>query len=204
MKLYYTKGACSFAERIIINEIGLTCEFEAVDLKTKKTASGKDFLQINDKGAVPTLITDDNQTLTENAIILQYLAENTNNSELLPPLGNFNRYKTLGWVNYVATELHKGFGPLFNPAMPQEVKEKITLPLLNKKFAYIDNHLQNNQFLMGEQFTLGDAYLFVILMWSSNFKISLTEFSNLSRYFADLKSRQSIQQSLEEEGITLS
>jgi len=203
MKLFFSKGACSLVDHIIINELALPAEYEAVDLKTKKTATGGDFLEINPKGSVPALITDDNETLTENAVILQYLADTNKATQLLPALGDFKRYKVLEWLNYVATELHKGFGPLFNPDMPQEIKDNFALPLLKKKFTFIDEHLQNHQFLSGEHFTIPDAYLFVMLLWASNIKIDLSGLSNLSRYFSDLKKRDSILRSLKEEDIEL-
>lgn len=110
MKLYYSKGACSLAPRIIINELGVKSEFEAVDLAAKKTETGQNFLSINPKGAVPVLITNDGQTLTENAVILQYLADTNEGTELLPAFGSFKRYRVLEWLNYIATELHKGAG----------------------------------------------------------------------------------------------
>ncbi|MGC1182845.1 glutathione transferase GstA [Legionella sp.] len=201
MKLFFSKGACSLATHIIINELALISEYEAVDLITKKTATGNDFLKINPKGAVPTLITGDNKTLTENAIILQYLADTNNATQLLPTLGDFKRYRVLEWLNYVATELHKGFGPLWNPDMPQEIKNNLVIPLLKKKFTFIDKHLQNHKFLSGEHFTLPDAYLFVMLLWAANVKIDLSELFNLSRYFSDLKKRDSILKSLKEEDI---
>src|SRR5690349_19217638 len=122
MKLYYSKGACSLAVRIIINEIGLQSEYEAVDLKTKKTATGQDFLKINPKGSVPVIQTDEKQILTENAVIQQYLADTNKATQLLPALGNFERYRVLEWLNFISTELHKGFSPLFNPNVPNELK----------------------------------------------------------------------------------
>src|SRR5688572_12009519 len=113
MKLYYSKGACSLAVRIILHEIGAACEFEAVDLATKKTETGMDFLKINPKGAVPTLILDDKAILTENAVIQQYLAEKYHATQLLPPLGDMKRYRVLEWLNFISTDLHKSCGPLF-------------------------------------------------------------------------------------------
>ena len=203
MKLFFSKGACSLVERIIINELGLTAEYESVDLKTKKTATGADFLKINPKGAVPTLITNDNETLTENAVILQYLADTNNATNLLPVPGDFKRYRVLEWLNYVATELHKSFGPLFNSDIPQEIKNDFFIPLINKKFSFIDQYLQSHKFLVGEQFTLPDAYLFVMVLWAANLKIDNTMNSNLTRYFSELKKRESIHRSLKEENIEL-
>ena len=203
MKLYYTKGACSLAARIIINELALTCEYEAVDLKTKRTEKNQDFLQINPKGAVPTLETKNGEILTENAVIQQYLAEEANATQLLPMMGDFKRYRVLEWLNYVATELHKGFGPLFNPSVDKKTKDEIFIPLLQAKFNYIDQQLQSKPFLL-DTFTLPDAYLFVMIFWSLHFKFPLSSsWPHLSRYFTQLQTRQSIQHALNEEGLTI-
>lgn len=201
MKLYYANGTCSLAVRIIINEIGLRSEFEAVDLKTKKTDSGKDFLQINPKGSVPVIVTDENEILTENSVIQQYLADTHHAAQLLPALGNFKRYRVLEWLNYISTELHKGCGPLFSLAVPLELKNALFKPALKNKLLYVENNLKN-KFLLGDHFTLADAYLFVILSWLPHFKIDLNEWPQLSHYFTELQQRPSVQKSLKEEGIT--
>lgn len=200
MKLYFSKGACSLASRIIINELTLPCEFESVDLASKKTQTGKDFYTINPKGYVPTLVTDDNQIITENAVIMQYLADTAKAGHFLPPVGQFDRYRVLEWLNYVATELHKSFGVLFNPTTPQDIKDKAKT-LINAKLGFINSHLENNSYLDGNHFTLPDAYLFVILRWAAHFKMNIKELPYLSRYFSELLTRKAIQQSLNEEGL---
>ena len=199
MKLYYSKGACSLAVRIIINEIGLTCEYESVNLKTKKTDQNQDFFQINPKGSVPVLVTDEGEILTENAIIQQYLADISQATDSLPAIGNFKRYRVLEWLNFISTDLHKAFGLLFNPATPENVNQTITIPLIKSKIAFINKHLHNHEYLMGDHFTLPDAYLFVILNWMTYFKIEIAEWSHLSHYYAELRKRPSVQQSLKEE-----
>lgn len=201
MKLFYTKGACSLAVRIIINEINLTCEYESVDLATKKTESGQDFLKINSKGAVPTLMTNSGEILSENAVILQYLADTNNRAQLLPIVGNFKRYRVLEWLNYVATDLHKSFGILFNSKIPDDMKDNLFIPMIKAKITYVDKHLHHNHYLLGETFTLPDAYLFVMLCWALHFKFDLAEWPNVARYFAELKARKSIEKSLQEEGL---
>lgn len=203
MKLYYSKGACSLAPRIIINEVGLTCEYESVDLINKQTQSGINFRTINPKGVVPVLITNNNEVLTENAVILQYLVESVHADKLLPQTGNFARYRVLEWLNFITTELHKSFSPLFNPAMPQEIKENLLIPFIKAKFGYVNTRLDNSAYLLGDDFTLPDAYLFVMTTWALYFKMNLADWPNLSRYFSTLCSRKSIQQSLEQEGIQL-
>lgn len=201
MKLYYTRGACSLVVRIIINEIGLRAEFENVDLRSKKTEKGDDFLKINPKGSVPTLQTNDGEILTENAVILQYLADTNGATKLLPGTGDFKRYRVLEWLNYVATELHKTIGALFNPGMPEEVKERVYKPLIKTKCTFVDKNLANHNYLLGDEFTLPDAYLFVMMTWLVHFKFDLNEWPNLQRYFTELKQRKSIHQSLVEEKL---
>jgi len=199
MKLYYTPGACSLVIRIIINEIGIQSEFESVDLRTKTTETGGDYLAINPKGAVPALQLNNGDILTENAIILQYLADDSNATHLLPQTTDFNRYRVLEWLNYITTELHKGMSVLFNPAIPDDLKNNLFIPLIKSKLSYVNNHLQHHTYLLGNHFTLPDAYLFVMLRWAIYFKIDLKEWSNLERYFAELSDRPSIQQSLKQE-----
>lgn len=200
MKLYYSKGACSLVVRIVINEIGVDATFESVDLKTKKTETGKDFCTINAKGAVPTLQLDNGEILTENAVILQYLADTYKATQLLPGLSDFKRYHVLEWLNYITTELHKTFGLLFNPALTEEMKDKIVNPAIKNKLTYIDKHLSQNHFLIGEQFTLPDAYLFVMLRWAFYFKFDFKEWPHLAKYFAGLSKRDAIEKSLKQEG----
>lgn len=201
MKLYFSKGACSLVVRIVINEIGLESEYESVNLKTKKTESDNDFLTINPKGAVPTLEIAKGEILTENAIILQYLCDTSHATQLLPQLGDFNRYRVLEWLNYISTELHKGMGVLFNPSISEELKNDVFIPLIKNKLNYVNRYLQNQPYLLGEQFTLPDAYLFVMLLWTSYFNLDLKEWSNLTWYFDALKQRKSIQHALKQEGI---
>lgn len=201
MKLYYTKGACSLATRIIVNEVGLPCEYESVDLASKKTETGQDFYTINPKGAVPTLITNNDETLTENAVIMQYLADTSQAIQLLPPANHIEHYRVIEWLNFIATDLHKGFGPLFSPSLPPEVRDKIYIPLLKSKLSYVNNHLEHHHYLNGKDFTLPDAYLFVMLTWALYFKFTFATWPHLSRYFTELQKRTSVQQSLKEESL---
>lgn len=203
MKLYFTQGACSLAVRIVINEIGAECTYESVNLQAKKTESGKDYLDINKKGSVPVLQTDKGQILTENAVIMQYLADTFEANKLLPPVHDFNRYRVLECVNYITTEVHKTLGALFNPAMTTEIKEKLTLPALKTKFNYLNSLLNERPYLCGDHITLPDAYLFVMLMWTFHFKIDLQEWPNLVKHFKKLSQHPSVVKSLKEEGIDL-
>lgn len=201
MKLYFSKGACSLVCRIIINEIGLPCVFIPVDLVNKKTQSGENYNAINLKGSVPAIETEHGEVLTENAVILQYLADISKSYQLLPQLGDFKRYRILEWLNYIATDLHKGFSPLFNQKLPQEIKDEIFIPILKSKFNFLNAHLEKSNYLGGDEFSLPDAYLFVMLTWANHFKFNLQEWPALSEYFNELKNRKSIQQSLKEEGL---
>jgi len=200
MKLYYSKGACSLVPRIVIYEIGLKSEFESVNLKDKVTESGTNFLEINPKGAVPVLLTDNGKILTENAVIQQYLADTHHATDLLPPISDFNRYRVLEWLNYVSTDLHKGFGPLFNPKVTEEMKKDVFRPNLISKLKIVDKSL-GKSFIMGSNFTLPDAYLFVMIYWLPKVNISLDEFANLGSYFERLKERDSVAKAIADEGL---
>ena len=201
MKLYFAKGACSLTVRIILHEVNLAAEFEEVDLKTKKTKSGRDFFEINPKGVVPVLELDQNTILTENSVILQYIADKHQQTTHLPPVNELKRYRVLEWLNYISTELHKSCGALFNPMFNQEVKNNVFIPLLKKKLDYVNTHLANKEFLLGDTFTLPDAYLFVILSWLKIFNIPLSDWENSHKYFNHLAKRPSIQKALKEEGF---
>ncbi len=201
MKLFYSKGACSLAVRILINELNLDCDYEAVDLKTKRTASGDDYFKINPKGSVPALQLDNQNLITENTVIQQYLIDTNKATELCPPIGDLQRYVVLGWSNYVATEIHKSFGNLFNPKITQEMKDTIFIPIVKSKLNYVNKQLANHSYLAGNQFSMADAYLFVTLLWAKNMNIDQQDLPELQHYFAELLKRPSIKKSLEQEGI---
>lgn len=201
MRLYYTSSVCSLAVRIVLHELNLNCEYESVSLKTKITETGKNYLDINPKGSVPALVLDDNSMLTENAVILQYLADTHHATQLLPTVGDMRRYRTLEWLNFVSTDLHRYCGVLFWSAIPAEVKDDVFRPRLYSKLTLLDKHLQQNKYLMGNEFTLGDAYLFVILIWIAKLRIDTSEWPNLRRYFADMKARPSCHEAVREEEL---
>ena len=200
MKLYYAPGACSQAPHIILHELGLHHDSARVNSPDKTLDDGSSYLDINPKGAVPALELDNGEVLTENAVILQYLGDRSGSPELLPPVGDFRRYKVLEWMNYVATELHKGFGPLWNPATSDEMKQ-LTRDLVAGKFDYVEQRLGEGPYLMGERFTLADAYLFVILSWSKIHKIDLARWPGLTAFRERMKQRPSVRQVLEFEGL---
>jgi glutathione S-transferase len=201
MKLYYSKGACSLAVRITLHEIGILFESEAVNLKTKKTEKNYDFLKINPKGAVPALLLDNKEILTENAVIQQFLADQYQDASLLPPINNFLRYRTLEWFNFISTELHKNCAPLFNQRIPEDLKNSIYIPIFKSKLNFAEQQLSKNKYIAGEHFSIADSYLFVVLIWLYYFDIELSTWEAMSRYFERLKQRPSIEKALQEEKI---
>jgi glutathione S-transferase len=202
MKLYYANSVCSLAVRIILHELEVPFKSESVNLKTKKTETGEDFLKINIKGSVPALLLDNNEILTENAIILQYLAEHYKATKLLPVIGDMKRYRALEWLNFVSTDLHRYCAPLFWSKFPEDTKQNLFMPILRVKLSIVDQHLRNNKYLMGDSLTLADSYLFVILIWLAKLHMKMTQWPNLLRYFDTMKNRQSVQLALAEEELT--
>jgi len=199
MKLFYTPGACSQAPHIVLRESAKPFELVRVDLAAKRTESGEDYLSINPKGAVPALGLDDGSVLTENAVILQYLADRAPASGLIPP-GGLERYRLLEWVNYIATEIHKGFGPLWNPATPAEFKQ-VTREQLGKKFDYLQDALRDREWIAGERFTIVDAYAFTVLNWTAIHAIDLSRWPGLAAFQARIAARPAVRAALAAEGL---
>ena len=199
MKLYYSPGACSQAPHILLHEIGLEHEAERVDLKTKTLEDGSDYLSINPKGAVPALELVSGEVLTENAVILQYLGDRTAWPEVLPPLGNFRRYRVLELVNFITTELHKRFSFLFNREATDEFKTFVKGDL-GKKLSWIDQRLGDGPFLMGDELTLPDCYLFVMTRRPDK-KLGLDQCPNLRRFHERMMQRDSVRHVLRLEGL---
>ncbi|HEY1630893.1 MAG TPA: glutathione transferase GstA [Rhizomicrobium sp.] len=197
MKLYYSPGACSLSPHIVALEAGLSLDYEKVDLKAHTTETGGDFYLINPKGYVPTLVLDDGRTLTEGPAIVQYLAERNPQSKLSPAPGTYEHYKLNEWLTFINGELHKNFGPLFGNAsadVQADARAKIA-----KRFDYVNGELEGKQFLIGDQFTAADAYLFVMLTWAHHMKIALPH--NLSDYFRRVSQRPKVHQAMKDEGL---
>ncbi|KTC99300.1 glutathione S-transferase [Legionella geestiana] len=201
MKLYYSRGACSMVTRIVLNELGVTYTAEAVDLRTKTSENSTDFREINPKGSVPVIVLDNGAILTEGQVILQYLCDTYQGQALLPEVGNFSRYRVLEWLNYISTELHKGFAPLFNPAMPEDIKKQFFIPALEARFAFVNQHLTENAYMAGAHYSIADAYLFVMLSWCSHCGIKLTGLEALLRLQKTLAARAAIIKALKDEGF---
>jgi glutathione S-transferase len=200
MKLYYASGACSLSPHIVSREAGISLDFEQVDNREKKTKSGKDYWSINPKGQVPVLELDNGERLTEGPVIVQYLAEQKPGSGLLPPPGTIDRYRVQEWLNFVTSELHKTYGPIFRPTTPEEYK-KISKENLGKRFDWIDQQLAGKQYLMGDKFTVADAYLFTVLRWSPRIELDVSKWPNIKAYMDRVAARPKVQEALKAEGL---
>ena len=200
MKLYYITGACSLSPHIALRETGLSFDLEQVDSKTKKTKSGADFLKVNPKGYVPALQLDDGQTLTEAAVIVQYIADKKPEAKLLPPAGTTERYRAQEWLNYVATEIHKGVGALFNPKLTDPWKD-VLRESVAPKFDYLSKRLEGRSYAFGDGFSAVDGYLFTVLGWPQYVGIDLAKWPVLKSYTDGIAKRPSVQAALKAEGI---
>jgi len=200
MKLYISPGACSLSPHIVAREAGIPIDLVRTDLKAKTTEKGSNFLEINAKGYVPTLELDDGQRLTEGPAIVQYLADLRPQSGLAPPAGSMDRYRLQEWLNFISTELHKGFSPLFNAAMPEEAK-KIARDRLFQRLSWLDKQLEGKDYLMGSSFTAADAYAFTVLNWTRPQKIDLSAWPNLKAYVDRVAKRPAVQAALKAEGL---
>lgn len=200
MKLYYSPGASSLASHIALVAAGVPYELAKVNLGTKQVEGGGDYLAVNEKGSVPALALDDGGVLTENAVILQYVADLNPGSALAPAHGTFARYRLAEWLNYLATEIHKGFGPLWNPRNPDEVKAAARAALA-KRFDYVEKRLASTPYLMGDTFTVADAYLFTLLGWTKRVAIDLAHWPSLQPYSARVVALPAVQRAMREEGL---
>jgi glutathione S-transferase len=199
MKLYYMPAACSLAPHIALREAGLPFDLERVD-QSKKTRSGEDYLSINPKGSVPAVKLDDGQVLTEAAVIQQYIADQAPGKKLVPAAGTPERYRLQEWLNYIASEVHKGIGQLFNPAMPGEYKEAVKKGLASKQLPYLDKALARGEYLMGD-FTVADGYLFTVLNWTNFHNIDLSAFPNIGAFMKRVAARPAVQEAMKAEGL---
>lgn len=200
MKLYYNPGACSLSPHIVLCEAGYKYDAEKVDLKTKKTDAGKDFSAISDKGAVPLLILDNGEQLSEGVAIVQYLADQKPESNLAPKNGTMERVRLQEWLNYIATELHKSHSILFGPEAKSTAAE-INVGKIKKCYDYISAKLQGKKYLMGDQFTVADAYLFTILGWHKAANIDLASWPVLAEYHKRISERPKVQEAMKAEGL---
>ena len=200
MKLYFSPGACSLSPHIILHETGLPFTTEKVDLRSKQTASGADYAVINPKGYVPALETDDGVLLTEGPAIVQYLADKVPEKNLAPAIGSIERYQLMGWLNFIGTEIHKNYSPLFNPASPDESKSNARANL-TKRYGYVERMLEGREYLVGTGFSVADGYLFVVTNWAGNLKLDLSAFPNIAAFQKRISARPAVRQAMKAEGL---
>lgn len=200
MKLYYSPGACSMAPHIVAREAGFALDLEKVDIPNKKTASGADFWKINPKGYVPALALDDGKILTEVGVIIQYLADQKPDAGLAPKAGTMERYELMEAVNFAATEVHKQIGALFNPKMTPEMKE-VQLGVIERRLNALEKALEGKQYIMGDKFSVADAYLFTVINWTNMLKVDLAKWPNIKAFMARVGARPKVQETLKAEGL---
>ena len=200
MKLYYSPGACSMAPHIVALEAGHKLDYVKVDIPNKKTEGGDDYWKVNFKGYVPTLQLDNGELLTEVGVICQYLSDQKPESGLAPKAGTMERYRLMEWLNFVAAEVHKQIGALFNPKYTPEMKE-VQLAVIGRRLKPLDAALGGKQYLMGDKFSAADAYLFTILNWTKGLKIDLSTWPNVKAYFERVGKRPKVQETMKAEGL---
>lgn len=201
MKLYYKAGACSLSPHIVLNEGGLAYDMEGVDLATCRTETGADYKTINPNGYVPALVLDDGQILTEGPAIVQYLADLVPEKRLAPAAGTLERYRLMEWLNFISSELHKSFGALFNPQSPDAWKDVVKKQLLPRRIDYVSLRLDGMRWLMGDDFSVADAYLFTVLGWCKHVGFDLTPWPVLTDYLERVAARPAVQAALKSEGL---
>jgi glutathione S-transferase len=200
MKLYYSPGACSLSPHIVLREAGLAFEPVLASTKTHKLQDGTDYYTINPKGYVPLLELDNGERLTEGPAIVQYIADQTPGKKLAPANGTFERYRLQEWLNFITSELHKGFGTLFTPAMPEEAKA-VARARVTDRLKWVDTQLAGKQYLMGDDFSVADAYLFTISNWAPHVGIDISGLSDLAAYRARVAARPAVQEAMKAEGL---
>ena len=200
MKLYYIPESCALAPQIVVNEAGIPVEPIRVDFKTKTTQAGGDFFAINPKGYVPALALDDGEVLTENAAIVQYLADLKPEARLAPANGTLARVRLQEALNYIATEIHRGYSPLFNPTTPAQVREESSASL-HKRYALLDKQLAGRTYLFGDEFTAADAYLFVVTRWAAIVKLDLSGYANLQAFQKTVAARPAVKAAMKAQGL---
>lgn len=200
MKLYYAPGACSLSPHIVLREAGLSFTPVKVNLKTHQVDGGSDFYAINPKGYVPTLELDDGTRLTEGPAIVQYIADQAPASQLAPANGTLPRYKLQEWLNFITTEVHKQFSPLFDPTTPDEIKDK-QRDKISKRYDWIEQQLGSNDYLTGSTFTVADAYLFTVTNWARSMGIDMARWPTMQAFMKRVAARPHVQEALKAEGL---
>jgi glutathione S-transferase len=200
MKLYYSPGACSLASHIALLEAGLPFTADRVDMRTRQTSDGRAFTTVNPNGYVPSLELDNGEILNEGQAILQYIADRSPATQLAPPAGTMPRYRVLEWLSFISSELHKGFGPLLRPGGPEDTKAPIR-EKLGLRLNFVAQHLASRQYLVGDHFTVADAYLYTILTWTRIAGIDLSAWPVLAAYRERIQQRPAVQAARAAEGL---
>jgi len=200
MKLYFSPGACSLSPHIVLQEAGLDFTLERVDIGKRRTAGGADFLAINSKGYVPALELKDGTVLTEGPAIVQFVADLAPDRQLVPAHGTLERYQVIEWLNFIATEVHKSFGPLFRSNATEDMKQAARASL-TQRLGWVAQRLAGRDYLMGSQFTVADAYLFTALGWAGFVNVDLSAWPVLTSYQQRVASRPAVQQAMHAEGL---
>jgi glutathione S-transferase len=200
MKLYYSPGACSLSPHIVLREAGLPFTPVLASTKTHQLADGTDYYGINPLGYVPLLELDDGQRLAEGPVIVQYIADQVPAKQLAPAAGTMARYRLMEWLNFVSSELHKGFSPLFNKAFPEEGKA-ILRKKLGDRLAWVNQQLEGKAYLMGDTFSVADAYLFTVVGWGQYVGVDISSLPHLSAFMARVAARPAVQEAMKAEGL---
>jgi glutathione S-transferase len=200
MKLYYSAGACSLSPHIALEEAGLVYEAISAPTKTHQLPDGSDYYKINPLGYVPLLVLDDGSQLREGPAIVQYIADQVPEKNLAPANGSYARYKLQEWLNFIGTELHKGFSPLFNPATPADYKPMV-IARLGERLKFTDGELAGKQYLMGETFTVADGYLFTVTNWAQYVGVDLSSYANLLAFRTRVAARPAVIAAMKAEGL---
>ena len=200
MRLFYSSGACSLSPHIVAREAGIDLKLQKVDLKTKTLVSQGDYLAVNPKGSVPALELDDGEILTEGPVIVQYLADLRPEKGLAPPAGTLERYRLQEWLGYINSELHKSFSPLFRPDTPAETRAE-RQAYLNRRYTLIEQRLAQHPYLMGDAFTVADAYLFTVTQWAGIVKLDLSAFPKLRAFQERIAARPAVKAAMSAEGL---
>ena len=200
MKLYYSPGACSLSPHIALHEAGLAFEAIPAPTSTHRLPDGSDYYQVNPLGYVPYLVLDSGEALREGPAIVQYIADQVPEKNLAPANGSMARYQLQSWLNFIGTELHKGFSPLFNPAVPADAKQVFKDRLLSR-LTWLDGELAGQPYLMGDTFTVADGYLFTVTNWPAKVGLDISGLANLAAFRARVAARPAVQAAMKAEGL---
>jgi glutathione S-transferase len=200
MKLYFAPGACSLSPHIVARELGIPFELKKVNTKEKTIEGGGDYWQVNPRGYVPALELDNGQVLTEGPAIVQYLADQKPDAGLAPKNGTIERYRVQEWLNFLTSEIHKQFSPLFKPNTPEDYKP-IAKQNIATRFDWLDKQLEGKEYLTGKQFTVADAYLFVLTNWTKPTQIDLSKWPNIAAFQKRVAARPKVKEAMQAEGL---